>query len=384
MSEQDTPAARPRPKAPPMVAALAAIVLLAACGGTSSTADPDPPVTPPAAKPMLTLLAGGFNGSARDGNAGQAGFLNIDSLVADSRGVIYAGDYSAIRRISAEGEVTTLAGDLTQTGDVDGQGAAARFGSIVNPALPYCTVYGYGRYPCLGLALDGDGPLMVADQGAGRLRAVSTTGLVSTRCGSQADWASAMGVAVNAQGVTVTVQVSTPSPTAANPSYGLFIRRCDAGISLPAYAKEVAVDDVGALVFNDLGELYVSDVARLDAPSATRIWRISANGDKSLFVGESAGIGLRAGAMAVDAAGRLYLADTAKRVVRRFGIDGTMTVLVGQLGVTTPGLQLGALPGRLNQPNALAVDRVNQRLLIGDLNDESRPVVLTVPLAAGT
>ncbi|MFT3818762.1 MAG: hypothetical protein QM750_14170 [Rubrivivax sp.] len=376
-----------------MTAALALVVLLAACGGggssTNPTPDPDPPVTPPPVTPppvapMLTLLAGGFNGNARDGSAEQAGFLKIDSLAVDSRGLAYVGDHRAIRRINAGGEVTTLAGDLMQPGNVDGQGAAARFGPTFTPVSPDCSVFGYGRYPCLGVALDRDGPLLVADSAVGRLRSVSTTGLVSARCSSQPGWASALGVAVNAQGVTVFVQVAVPSEMPANPVFGLFIRRCEASASLPAYAKDVAVEDLGAMVFNDLGDLYVSDVARVESPAATRIWRIAANGDKTLFVGESAGIGLRAGAMAFDAAGRLYLADTAKRVVRRFSPDGTMTVLVGQLGVTTPGLQLGALPGRLSQPDALAVDRANQRLLIGDRNDEGRPVVLTVPLAAGS
>ena len=67
----------------------------------------------------------------KDGVPGQARFRHITALAADGNGNVYVADDHSIRRISADGSVTTVAGSSTTTGTpVDGVGAAADFSSI--------------------------------------------------------------------------------------------------------------------------------------------------------------------------------------------------------------------------------------------------------------
>src|SRR4051812_32917401 len=94
---------------------------LAGCGGGGSAPAPEPapppPPPPPAPPPpptlQVSLLAGSSQtaGSA-DGGPATAQFRGPAKLAVDARGVCYVADvYSrTLRRISPEGQVTTLAG----------------------------------------------------------------------------------------------------------------------------------------------------------------------------------------------------------------------------------------------------------------------------------
>lgn len=79
-------------------------------------------------------------------------------LAVDRRGVRFVSVGHAVARVSPGGQVTILAGSLSEAGEVDGNGAAARF-----------------REPC-GLAFAPDGSLYVADKGNSRLRKIEENG----------------------------------------------------------------------------------------------------------------------------------------------------------------------------------------------------------------
>ena len=114
----------------------------------------------------VSTLAGGERGFA-DG-AGQAARFNTpSSLAIDAAGTLYVADTgnNAIRRISRDGRVTTLAGDGL-AGYRDGPAAQARFNGPV------------------GLAVDSTGRVIVADTYNDRIRAVAPNGIVSTLAGS--------------------------------------------------------------------------------------------------------------------------------------------------------------------------------------------------------
>ena len=78
---------------------------------------------------VVSLLAGqpGVLGNA-DGKGSAATFRNLNSIVADKQGNLYAADNTLIRRITPDGTVTTIAG--SGTGYTDGAGTAARFRDI--------------------------------------------------------------------------------------------------------------------------------------------------------------------------------------------------------------------------------------------------------------
>jgi len=90
---------------------------------------------------VVTTLAGypGSSGAA-DGSGNAARFYSLNGVAADSAGNIYVADTSnqAIRKITPNGVVTTLAGQSGNSGSADGSGSVARFyqpGAVaVNPA----------------------------------------------------------------------------------------------------------------------------------------------------------------------------------------------------------------------------------------------------------
>ena len=79
---------------------------------------------------VVSTLAGvaGQAGSA-DGPGAEARFKNPRGIAVDCAGRVYVGDEGnhTLRRISATGHVTTVAGAAGQEGSVDGWGAAACF-----------------------------------------------------------------------------------------------------------------------------------------------------------------------------------------------------------------------------------------------------------------
>ena len=144
--------------------------------------------------PRVVALAGDGHLGARDGAAAQAQFADPYGLALDPHGVLYVsdgGDNDRIRVLRTDGSVATLAGGTE--GFQDGQGTAARFDT---PS---------------GLALDAIGNLYVADTGNHAIRKVTPDGVVTTLAGNghpgwrdgpgaQAQFDGPMGVAVDTQG----------------------------------------------------------------------------------------------------------------------------------------------------------------------------------------
>ncbi len=117
----------------------------------------------------VVTLAGGSGEGRRDGRRGAAAFHTPSGLALAPDGSLYVADTGThvIRRISPDGDVTTLAGD-GQPGWRDGAGTAAAFDGPI------------------GLALARDGRLVVADAYNHRIRIVDRAGVVSTLAGSGA------------------------------------------------------------------------------------------------------------------------------------------------------------------------------------------------------
>ena len=112
----------------------------------------------------VTTLAGGNGAGTRDGPCHEAQFTEPSGVVADTeRRALYVSSGHRIRRIDRGGAscvVTTVAGG--EQGFADGPAAAARF------AWPG------------GLALDGEGGLLIADEGYSLIRRLSPEGYVET------------------------------------------------------------------------------------------------------------------------------------------------------------------------------------------------------------
>lgn len=115
---------------------------------------------------QLTSYAGGEEGF-RDGPVAEAAFHTPSGLALDAQGNLYVADTGnhAIRKISSQGEVRTLAGN-GQPGFRDGPAAQARFNGP------------------LGVAVGRDGSVYVADSYNDRIRVISPQGEVRTLAGS--------------------------------------------------------------------------------------------------------------------------------------------------------------------------------------------------------
>jgi sugar lactone lactonase YvrE len=117
----------------------------------------------------VTTLAGavGSNGS-EDGTSGEARFNAPYGMAVDRAGNIYVADVGnhTIRKVTAAGVVTTLAGTAWEWGSTDGTGTAARF------------------HAPSGVAVDGAGNVYVADKYNHIVRKITAEGTTTTIAGT--------------------------------------------------------------------------------------------------------------------------------------------------------------------------------------------------------
>ncbi len=260
---------------------------------------------------------GGARGSA-DGLPGVARFFSPRGMATDAAGNRFVADASnhTIRKLSASGEVTTVAGKAVLKGRTDGFGAAARFSAAA------------------GLAVTRSGTLLVADNMdiAGALRAVD----------SQAN---------------VTTFETTPAP--------------DGGFPSVARISAIAMLNDGSPVWTEAGlcslniRAFRFSLLKRRAPNGT----IETLAGATDAIGSDDGPGPQArmrcpGGVAVDSSGVIFVADTENHSIRRFGADGVLTTFAGL--ATMAGNSDGeAVSARFNFPRGLAFD-TDGNLLVAD------------------
>ncbi len=149
----------------------------------------------------VTLFAGvpGVAG-ALDGSAAEANFRSPTDLAVDALGTVYVVDAGnhLLRRISAAGQVETLAGAAGEPGSTDGNAGFARF------------------FQPTGVAVDPAGNVYVSDTGNHTIRAIAPDGAVSTVAGV----AGALG---STNGTGATARFNAPAGLALAPDGRLFV-----------------------------------------------------------------------------------------------------------------------------------------------------------------
>ena len=144
-----------------------------------------------------------FSGAATcglaDGNATTGQFTAVPDLVFDGAGILWVADQFRIRRVAADGSITTLAGS-TQ-GHTDATGAAAQFQSP------------------LGITLDDAAHVLYVTDGT-TIRVVTMGGAVTTLVGSTAGFVDGDGCvapsSVRSRGSPISPARSTPSTSSAS------------------------------------------------------------------------------------------------------------------------------------------------------------------------
>ena len=151
---------------------------------------------------QIEVIAGGGTNTADGIDAKQAQLLTPSGLAVNKKtGDIYVTERKGnrVRKISASGVITTVAG--TQTAGFDGDGDAA-----INALL---------RDPH-GITIDPDGQIYIVDQGNGRIRRITTDGLIQTVIGGGTDILDQVAMAVN-------IKLDAPDGIAAGPDGSLYI-----------------------------------------------------------------------------------------------------------------------------------------------------------------
>jgi hypothetical protein len=301
---------------------------------------------------VVTTLAG-TNGTCanNDGTGSSAGFCNPKAVALDDAGNVYIADNRnhTIRKITPAGVVTTLAGMAGVSGSTDGTGSTARF-----------------NYP-QGIAVDHAGTVYVADQYNHTIRKITPAGEVTTLAGmadapgSADDTGSAarfnypQGVVLDAAANLYVTDTSNRTIRKITPTGIVTTLAGTAGNSGSADgngAEASFTNPWGITIDKGTSTIYVTD--------QSGIRKIAANGMVTTLADtgtNSAGTAAHAGipqGIAVDSAGTLYLAENV--VIRKIATTGLVTTLAGAAPIAGREDGMGSA-ARFSEPRGTTVDR---------------------------
>jgi sugar lactone lactonase YvrE len=224
------------------------------------------------------------------------------ALAVDGSGVFYVSDpgHSRIAKISPQGELTNVVGDGFP-GNYWSDGGKATDSALSSP---------------FGVAVDSSGNLYIADFGNNRVRKVSADGSITTIAGNGSPGFAGDG------GPATAAQLKTPAG--------------------------VAVDASGNVYIADSGNNRIRKVSKNGV-----ITTVAGRGDINPPLGDggSATSAALAGplAVAVDASGNLYIADTNFLSIRKVSTAGIITTLAGSNYYAPSPINIGF-------PTGLALD----------------------------
>lgn len=306
----------------------------------------------------VTTIAGlvGVKGSA-DGTGSSARFMGPTGISVEGPGLALLTDSEghAIRRVTSEGVVSTFAGQAGESGTIDATGPAARF---LGPS---------------DVAVDGFGNAYVAEPEDHTIRKVTPAGEVTTLAGLS-------GVSGGRDGAGAAARFDTPSGVACDADGNVYVAdRANNAIRKVTPAGEVTTlaglgfsgssDGMGPLArFNNPsgvaldreGNVFVADrhnhTIRRVAPDG----RVSTVAGTARVSGNRDGLGAAAsfyfpGDVAVDGQGNVYVVDTYNQSIRRITPDGMVTTLAGLSGVTGASDGIGTA-ARFYYPEGIATD----------------------------
>jgi sugar lactone lactonase YvrE len=320
------------------------------------------------AQPLtISTLAGNAGRGNADGTGPAARFLNPGGIAADTSGNLYVADTDnhTIRKITSSGTVTTLAGSTGVSGTNDGTGLAAKFNQpqgVVVDSLGNVYVADTGNHTIRKITAGGVVTTLAGS--AGNPGSVNATG-------NSASFYQPEGIAVNASGTLIFVAdtwnhlirqvtsggvVTTLAGSAGNPGSG---NGTGAGASF-YQPQGIAVDGAGIVYVGDTGNATI----RMIEPSGLVTTLAGSPG----VYGSANGTGAAAQfyqpmGVAVDGSGNVYVADSFNNTIRKVASGGVVTTLAGASGVYGSADGTGT-SARFYAPQAVA--RIGTTIYVAD------------------
>jgi len=279
----------------------------------------------------FSTLAGSSSTGTADGVGSNARFDQPTGIAVDQFGNLYVADTynQTIRKTTAAGVVSTIAGFAGSAGSADGAGSAARF------YFPH------------GMAVDNQGNVYVSDAGnhtIRRLQPVDTNWLTTTIAG----------------------QAGNPGGTDATGTNAQF--NSPAGI---------AVDGAGNLYVADAGNATIREISPTGGNwVVTTISGQAGNPGVAYGVGTNAQYELPYG-IAVDNSGNLFVADQDANLIQEITLVGNQWVSANVAGGTEGYLDATGSSAEFYFPDSIAVDATGNLYVAEYFNETIRKITLT-------
>ncbi|MBV8666508.1 MAG: DUF4214 domain-containing protein [Burkholderiaceae bacterium] len=283
----------------------------------------------------VTTLAGTpGSGAPLDGQGASAGFSWPWGLAIDNAGNVYVADALSmnIRKISPSGMVTTLAGIPIKAGYVDGAGPIADF------STPH------------GLAVDSDGYVYVADSGNNCIRKITPSGMVTTLAGNAPYPGSTDGTGAAAG-------FNYPYGVVADGTGNLYVT--------DSYNNSIRKVTPAGSTTAVVGAAEIEGSTDATGPEASfnfnsyEQWRLPS---WAFVVG-----------IVQDSAGNLFVADTNNHTIRKITPTGVVSTFAGMTGYagTADGLGINAM---FHTPAGLAIDSADNIYVADSGNNTIRTI----------
>ncbi len=337
----------------------------------------------------VTLIAGtsraGFSG---DGGLAVNAQLNAPQGIAfDPNGNIYIADSgnNRIRQVIG-GIITTFAGN----GTISPGGGPSAYGdggpaTSANLHLP------------MGVAVDTNFNVYIADTGDNTIREVTTDGNIATIAGDSFPSYQGDG------GLAITAELHGPEDVAVDSSGNVYIAdtqnayirkvTTDGNINYIAgdgsigytgdggYATSAGLIAPFGLVVDSSGNVYFAEngdsrIRRIDAKSLD-ISTVAGNGTAGFTGDGSTAVNAELNSptgVAVDSAGNLYIADSLNCRIRKMASGGNISTFAGNGTLSYSGDGGAAIQAQLNNPQGVAADSSGNLYVADTLNNVVRKV----------
>ncbi|SDF54020.1 NHL repeat-containing protein [Cellulophaga baltica] len=351
---------------------LLSIIFICGCSKDSSSGNEEDGTT--TFTQEVTTLAGSGAVGRTDGTSATASFYNSLGVAVDAAGNVYVADTGndIIRKITAAGIVTTLAGSETE-GSEDGTGTAASFNSPN------------------GIAVDATGNVYVADTGNHKIRKITTSGAVTTfagsgtRSGTDANGIAAsfnrpVGLAVDVTGNIYVADSFNQKIRKITPA-GAVTTLAGSGStgSTDAMALESTFSHPRGIAVDADGNVYVADTNNY------KIRKIAITGEVTTLAG-SGSFGRADGTattatfqypsdLAVDADGNVYVADHYNHLIRKITTTGIVTTWAG--ATTSGSTDATGTEASFYYPHGITIDTAGNIYVADSNNNKIRKITNT-------